>query len=225
MMPHQVNLYYTNWKLNFMELLFIGLIIGSVIAYAIFARFQWVGKKKTTTTQAIILKEKIRQVCKLISVEGDFAEIYHYESVKEKFFDVLLGKKKALILIDAKAHVGFNLSKISIETDENSKTLKLLNFPQPELLTIETDFKYYDKKEGWLNPFSSKDLTDINIEAKQYIIDKIPQSGLINEARKEALNTIVLAETLAASIGWKIDYSALELDDTLPEKKSTILIE
>ena len=208
-----------------MELLFIGLIIGTILAYAIFARFQWVGKKKKVSHQAVVLKEKIRQVCKLISVEGDFAEIYHYESVKDKFFDILLGKKKALILIDAKAHVGFNLSKLVIEADEKTKTLKLLQFPQPELLTIETDFKYYDKKEGWLNPFTSADLNEINKEAKQYIIDKIPQSGLINEARKEALNTIQLAENLTAAIGWKMDYTALELNDVLPEKEDSILIE
>ena len=208
-----------------MELLFIGLIIGTILAYAVFARFQWVGKKKKVSHQAVVLKEKIRQVCKLISVEGDFAEIYHYESVKDKFFDILLGKKKALILIEAKAHVGFNLSKLVIGADEKTKTLKLLQFPQPELLTIETDFKYYDKKEGWLNPFTSADLNEINKETKQYIIDKIPQSGLINEARKEALNTIQLAESLAAAIGWKMDYTALELNDVLPEKEDSILIE
>lgn len=208
-----------------MELLFVGLIIGTVVAYAIFARFQFVNKKKKTASQAVVLKEKIRQVCKLISVEGDFAEIYHYESVKDKFFDILLGKKKALILIDAKAHVGFNLSKITIETDENKKLLKLLHFPQPELLTIETDFKYYDKKEGWLNPFTSTDLNEINKEAKQYIVDKIPQSGLINEARKEALNTILLVENLAGSIGWKLDYSALELNDALPEETENKLLQ
>lgn len=208
-----------------MELLFIGLIAGTIIAYAIFARFQFVDKKKKIASQAVVLKEKIRQVCKLISVEGDFAEIYHYESVREKFFDILLGRKKALILIDAKAHVGFNLSKITIETSEKEKTVKLLHFPQPELLTIETDFKYYDKKEGWLNPFTSQDLNEINKEAKQYIIDKIPQSGLISEARKEALNTILLIENVAASIGWKIDYSALELNDAYLDQKDEVLIE
>ncbi|WP_010522615.1 DUF4230 domain-containing protein [Aquimarina agarivorans] len=208
-----------------MELLFIGLIAGTILAYLIFARFQWVGKKKRTATQALVLKDKIKQVCKLISVEGDFAEIYHYESVREKFFDILLGKKKALILIDAKAHVGFNLSKIKITSNPKTKVLKLTHFPQPELLTIETDFKYYDKKEGWLNPFTSKDLTEINKEAKQYIIDKIPQSGLINEARKEALKTILLAESLAESIGWKINYTALELPNKKTSEKDPVLIE
>lgn len=200
-----------------MELLFIGLAIGTVLAYVIFTRFSIAKKKKSVANQAVVLKEKIKKVCKLISVEGDFAEMYHYESVREKFFDILLGKKKALILIDAKAHVGFDLSKIQIVTDEKTKTLQLTHFPQPELLTIETDFKYYDKKEGWLNPFSTTDLNDINKEAKQYIIDKIPHSGLISEARKEALNTILLAESLAQAIGWKIDYSALELEDVQPK--------
>jgi len=204
-----------------MELLFIGLAIGTILAYAIFSRFQFVKKKKSVASQAVVLKDKIKKVCKLISVEGDFAEIYHYESVREKFFDILLGKKKALILIDAKAHVGFNLAKIKMETNEKTKTLKLTHFPQPELLTIETDFKYYDKKEGWLNPFSTGDLNEINKEAKQYIIDKIPESGLISEARKEALNTILLAENLAQSIGWKMDYSALELNDVAEIKEPT----
>lgn len=207
-----------------MELLFIGLAVGTVVAYLIFARFSFVRKKKNVASQAVVLKDKIKKVCKLISVEGDFAEIYHYESVREKFFDILIGKKKALILIDAKAHVGFNLSKIKIETDEKKKLLKLTHFPKPELLTIETDFKYYDKKEGWLNPFSTTDLNEINKEAKQYIIDKIPQSGLISEARKEALNTILLAESLAQSIGWKMDYSALELNDMQVIKEPTQIL-
>jgi len=209
-----------------LELLFIGLAIGIIVAYIIFARFSFVQKNKNVASQAIVLKEKIKKVCKLISVEGDFAEIYHYESVREKFFDILIGKKKALILIDAKAHVGFNLSKIQMETNEKVKTLKLTHFPQPELLTIETDFKYYDKKEGWLNPFSTKDLNEMNKEAKQYIIDKIPQSGLISEARKEALNTILLAESLAQSIGWKVDYSALKLNDVSEiEEPTQVLID
>jgi len=69
-----------------MELLFIGLLIGSILAYFIFARFSAVKRKAGIQTQSTILMEKIKSVCKLVTVEGDFAEIYHYESVKEKFF-------------------------------------------------------------------------------------------------------------------------------------------
>ncbi|MGY3794025.1 DUF4230 domain-containing protein [Aquimarina sp. 433] len=201
-----------------MELLFIGLLIGAILAYFIFARFSAVKKRASVQTQSTILMEKIRSVCKLVTVEGDFAEIYHYESVKEKFFNIIRGKKKALILIDAKAHVGFDLSKIKLESDTKNKKIILTQFPQAKLLTIETDFKYYDKKEGWLNPMTSNDLTDINQEAKQFIIDKIPQSGLIEAAGKELLTVISLMETVAESIGWKLDYSALELNHELDQK-------
>jgi len=195
-----------------MELLFIGLLGGAITAYFIFARFSAVKKKNAVKTQSTVLMEKIKSVCKLVTVEGDFAEIYHYESVKEKFFNLLTGTKKALILIDAKAYVGFDLSKIKMESDTKHKRIVITHFPQPKLLTIETDFKYYDKQEGWLNPFTSSDLTDLNKEAKQFIKDKVPQSGLMESAKTEALVAISLMETLAESIGWVLDYSTLKLD-------------
>ena len=81
-----------------MELLFIGLAFGSVVAYFLFLRFNTERKKGRTNTQSIILMEKIRTVCKFITVEGDFSEIYHYENVKDKWLNLILGKKKALIL-------------------------------------------------------------------------------------------------------------------------------
>ncbi|MHA7058789.1 DUF4230 domain-containing protein [Aquimarina sp. M1] len=202
-----------------MELLFVGLIAGSIIAYLIFSRFNIARRRAATRTQSTVLMEKIKRVCKLVTVEGDFAEIYHYESVRDKFLKALIGKKKALILIDAKAHVGFDLSKVKLESDTKNKRIIISKFPEPKLLTIETDFKFYDMKEGWLNPFTSTDITDISKEAKQFIKDKIPQSSLIDSAKQEALTAISLMETLAESIGWTLDYSALELNHDNDQKR------
>ncbi len=197
-----------------MEYLFIGLAIGAVVAYFIFMRFSGSSKREKTDTQSVILMEKIRSVCKFITVEGDFSEIFHYENVKDKWLNLLLGKKKALVLIEAKAHIGFDLTKVKMEANTKTKTIILTNFPQPELLTIETDFKYYDKREGWANPFTATDLTEINQEAKKQIVDKIPESGLFNEASKQALETIQLMEKLVETINWKLDYTALYAAET-----------
>ena len=202
-----------------MELLFVGLAVGAVITFFIFSKFNRSQKKEQIEKQSTVLIEKMRNVCKLVAVEGDFAEIYHYKSVQDKFFKLLIGQKKALILIDAKAHVGFDLTQIKIDSNKEHKIIKLTQFPQPKLLTIETDFKYYDKREGWLNPFTSTDLTEINREAKQHIVDKIPESGLLESAKKEALSAIQIMETLASSIGWTLDYKSLEQIDTQPQKK------
>ncbi|MAP80150.1 MAG: hypothetical protein CL526_03580 [Aequorivita sp.] len=195
-----------------MEYLFIGLAVGAIVAYFVFARFNGSSRKEKVDTQSVVLMEKIRSVCKFITVEGDFSEIFYYENVKDKWINLLLGKKKALVLIDAKAHIGFDLTKVKMEADTDNRTIILTNFPQPELLTIETDFKYYDKKEGWANPFTATDLTNINKEAKKHIVDKIPESGLFNEASNQALETIQLMEKLVETINWKLDYTALKVD-------------
>lgn len=195
-----------------MEFLFIGLAAGAVVSYFIFLSFNKDRSKLKTDEQSLVLMDQIKSVCKFITVEGDFSEIYHYENLKEKYLSLFLGKKKAIILINAKAHIGFDLSKIRMESDNRDKKIILTNFPQPELLTVETDFKYYDKREGWANPFTTSDLTDINRDAKKHIVDKIPQSGLFEKARKEALDTILLMEKIVETIGWKLDYTALTLE-------------
>lgn len=192
-----------------MELLFIGLAVGAIIAFFLYGAFSGKNRKTNREQQSVVLMEKIRAVCKFITVEGDFSEIYHYQNVKDKWLNLFLGSKKALVLIEAKAHVGFDLTKIKMQADNDKKTIYLDNFPQPELLSIETDFKYYDKKEGWANPFTSSDLTEINQQAKTYIVDKVPQSGLFDEASNQALETIQLMEKLVETINWKLDYSAL----------------
>ena len=195
-----------------MELLFIGLAAGAVAAYFIFSIFNKNRSMEKTNEQSVVLMDKIRSVCKFITVEGDFSEIYHYENLKEKYISLIFGKKKAIILINAKAHVGFDLSKIKMESDNEKKQIILTNFPEPELLTVETDFKYYDKREGWANPFTTSDLTDINRDAKKHIVDKIPESPLFEQARKDALKTVLLMENIVQTIGWKLDYSALILE-------------
>jgi hypothetical protein len=204
-----------------MELILLGFAGGAIIAYFILQKFSAPSRKDVTHKQSAILLEKIRSVCNVITVEGDFSEIYHYENIQKKWLNLLLGKKKALLLVDAKAHVGFDLTKIKMEANEVSKTIIITGFPQPELLSIDTNFRYYDKKEGWANPFTAADLTDITSEAKNYIVDKVPSSGLYIEASKLALETLELISQLAATIEWKVDYTALSLPE--PPSKNVLL--
>ncbi|WP_124978988.1 DUF4230 domain-containing protein [Nonlabens xiamenensis] len=200
-------------------LFFLGLALGAVVSFFAFKFFVKNGKSENTREQSVVLMEKIRSVCKFITVEGDFSEIYHYQNVKDKIANFLLGKKKAIILINAKAHIGFDLTKIEMESDPDTKTIRLMNFPQPQVMSIETDFSYYDKSEGWANYFTSDDLTEVTRNAKQHIIDKIPESGLMEQARKEAILAIKMMEGLADTIGWKLDYNALVLDAPLDSHK------
>lgn len=193
-----------------METFFI-IIISILVTLGLVTIFrQWKIKKKTNE-QSIVLLDKIKRVCKFITVEGDFAEIYHYEDVKEKFLKLISSRKKALVVINAKAHVGFDLSKVQMRSDLKSKTVVLSHFPQPEVLSIESDINYYDKQDGMFNKFEASDLTELHTKAKEHIMDKIPESGLYNVARLEALEAIQLIENLVQTIGWTLDYSALKI--------------
>lgn len=199
---------------------FLGIIIGVLTTVGVVTYLKSLRKQKLINSQSVLLLDKIKTVCKFITVEGDFAEIYHYEDAKEKFLKLISSKKKALIVINAKAHVGFDFSKVKLEANTNSKLVTLSHFPQPEILSIETDINYYDKKDGLFNKFEASDLTDLNTAAKQHIKDKIPESGLFQTAQNEALEAILLIETIVETIGWKLDYSALKIEEKKTPKIS-----
>ncbi len=192
---------------------FLGIIIGALLSLGAVTYLKSLNKQRLVKSQSVLLLDKIKNVCKFITVEGDFAEIYHYEDVKERFLKLVSSKKKALVVINAKAYVGYDLSKIILEADKNNKKIILQQFPQPEVLSIETNMNYYDKKDGYFNKFEASDLTELHQEAKKHIRDKITESVLIKAAQKEALQTILLMENIVETIGWKLDYTALKIED------------
>ena len=200
---------------------FLGLILGAILTYWIFSLFRKKKNKELTTHQSTVLLEKIKSVCKLISVEGDFAEIYKYENTKNRFMSLVTSKKKALVVIKAKAQIGYDLKKILMHADEGRRKIVLTNFPQPEVLSIEPELDFYDIKNGFFNAFTPDDLTALNQEAKKHIKEKIPESGLMETAKKEALEAVLLIEKIVETIGWELDYSALEID----EKQKALLKE
>lgn len=192
---------------------FLIIIISILVTLGIVTIYRQWRTKRVTNAQSLLLLDKVKRVCKFITVEGDFAEIYHYEDVKEKFLKLISSKKKALVVINAKAHVGFDFSKVKMTTNTKTKTVVLSHFPQPEILSIESDINYYDKKDGMFNKFDASDLTELHAQAKEHIREKVPESGLYNVAKMEALEAIQLIENLVQTIGWTLDYSALKIED------------
>ncbi|NNL01714.1 MAG: DUF4230 domain-containing protein [Eudoraea sp.] len=193
--------------------LLLGSVLGAILMYWMYSLFRIKRRKELTEHQSTIILEKIKSVCKLISVEGDFAEIYRYENKREHFMSLLSSKKKALIVINAKAQIGYDLKKVLMHADTDKKKIILSNFPQPEVLSIQPELEFYDIKNGFFNTFTPSDLTSLNQEAKKHVMEKIPESGLMDTARREALEAVLLIEKIVETIGWKLDYSALELSE------------
>jgi hypothetical protein len=198
--------------------IFLGIIIGVMLTYWFLTYYQYKSKEHKREAQAVILIEKIKSVCKLITVEGDFAEIYHYEDSRNRFLNMVTSKKKAILLVNATVHIGFDLSQIKLQANNKTQEIVLTQFPEPKVLTIETDVKYYDKKEGFFNKFEANDLTELNQAAKQFIVNKIPESGLLINAKKEAFDTILMIEKLIETSGWKLNYTNFSFQNKQTEK-------
>ncbi len=194
-----------------MEFVF-GLLIGSALILIVVWIYRKQFVKHRIEEQSVVLLEKIRNVSKMITVEGDFSEIMHFEDVKDVFLSLVSSKKKAIVLANAKVLIGFDMKKIRIQSSPNTKKLRLEYFPEPEIMSIETDIQYYDVKDGLFNKFAAADLSELNKKVKQNIQEKIPNSDLLLSANTKALETVKMIEQLVSTFGWQLDYSELQLN-------------
>jgi len=202
----------------------LGILVGSLFIGAVMLFYRNRFSKHKTEEQSVVLLEKIRNVSKMITVEGDFSEIIHFEDVKGVFLSLVKSKKKAIVLANAKVFIGFDMKKIKLQSKPNAKILVLEHFPEPEILSIETDIQYYDVKDGLFNKFAAADLSELNRRVKVNIEEKIPDSDLLISAKYKALETVKIIEQMVGTFGWKLDYKALKfIEKPQIEEKNKII--
>ncbi len=80
------------------------------------------------------------------------------------------------------------------EIDEVNRKVKLLDFPAPEILSTETNYKYYNIEEHFFNLFSKEDLAKIQQNGKKQVIEAAKKSHLpkIAEEQMKTLLTELL---------------------------------
>jgi len=184
------------------QLLFL-LIIGTFILAGLWVYMKnhmfEVRKAENTT----IVLEKIKTVTKLISVEGQFSELYNYkESYEYDFFNLF--SKKILLRVNARVSVGYDFEKVNISIDSLNKTVTLNELPQPEILSIDHDLDYYDISEGTFNSFTNEEYNMINRKAKELIASKAKNTPLLATAEKQKSEYISMMEMALQSAGWKL---------------------
>lgn len=153
-----------------------------------------------------VLLERIEKVFKIVMSEGYFTEIYNYQNDKN-FWQLFNDKKKALVIAKAKVLVGYDFGKMRFRVEEDTRKLVIEYFPEPEILSMDTDYKFYDIEQGWLNRFQSEDYTKILTEAKQAMQEKALQSDLPRLANNQLQFMMI---QLAAGLNWKVDMQLPE---------------
>ena len=188
----------------------LGFIVGALVLsiYYLFSKKSFF--KSKAKEQSVILLEKMKSVSKLITVEGNMNEIMHFQDEKSSMLNMVSSTKKAIIMANAKVFIGFDMKKMRFEANPNKREIKVLIFPEPEVLSMETHLDYYDIKNGLFNKFDATELTELNKKVKQNFKDKIPESDLFYNAKLKALDSLKIMEQMVDTFGWELKYDKIE---------------
>ncbi len=198
-----------------MEILFflVAIAIGGIAAWQV---FNWMYGKKLRDNkeqlrqESTLLLERIEKVFKVVVAEGYFTEIYDHNSKKE-YLGLFNVNKKALVISRAKVSVGFDFGRMKVRRDDASRKLIIEEFPQAEVLSIDTDYKFYDIDQGWLNKFNQDDYTNILNDAKKVMQEKALTSDLPKVANRQVG---LMMNQLAASMNWEVVFKQLPVSKT-----------
>ena len=182
----------------------LAFLLGALALYAFTAR-----PAATQTTEATVLLERIRNVTKLVTVEGDVSELYNstqsrnvtlYLPLPARFrFD-----KTATVQVRGKVLVGYDLEGLRVDVDETTRTVRLGNLPEPEILAIDHELIYRDLEESWFNTFTAADYSALNREAKDRLRDEALGSELMDAARARGNAILETIRLLAGGAGYAV---------------------
>lgn len=186
---------------NVIILLVLGLVLGALLMFLIFKASKAAKTSTTISESSHTIVESMKKVFKIVCAEGYFSEVYDYKESK-KYFSFIPAHKRALVIVKAKALIGFDFEKFVWETDEENKRIKLVSFPEPELFSIDTDYNYYSIEEEVFYKFSTADFKNIQTNAKK----QIEEAALKSDLRKIAAEQMrTLLTEVIVSKEWQLE--------------------
>lgn len=190
-------------------LLTIGLGLAFLLGIVSYASYRNSQDRQTSKQEATVLLERIRSVCKLVTVEGDVSELYNETMTKNVTLYLPLPTnfsfdKQATVQVTGTVLVGYNLEKVSFDLDVDRQTLTISNLPEPEILAIDHELSYRDLSESWFNSFKPADYTALNNNAKEMLRQKVTESDLLLEAKAQGLGVIESIQLLMEAAGYEV---------------------
>jgi len=147
--------------------------------------YTWNELKAKESSQ--VLLEKVKNVYKLVTVEGHFSEVYDYEDYWGYDFS-------------------YNLEEMIIEALPEKQQIVISKLPEPSIISIDHDLDYYDITEGTFNAFTKEDYNKLNTNAKEFIIQKATESELVETAKKQGNQALEMMAFMVENSGWELVY-------------------
>ncbi|MCF4101201.1 DUF4230 domain-containing protein [Gillisia sp. M10.2A] len=153
-----------------------------------------------------LIEKQLKNVGKLVVIEGTFAQVFSYKDSKRFYLDIFSARKKALIVVNAKVSVAYDLSKLKTEVDAKKKTVRITYIPKEEI-SINPNIQYYDVTQDYLNQFEAEDYNKIQKRIQASLKEKIEKSSLKSNAQNRLVSELQKIYILTNSMGWTLEYN------------------
>lgn len=182
---------------------------GFIVALALFAGFWYFFQSKSEREElrasSELIQKQVNQVGKLIVIEGYYSKVFTFKNSQNLFLNLWTSDKKALVVVNAKATVEYDLRQLQTEIDEANKTLILKKIPEP-ILNIYPEIEYYDVTQDYFNAFDAADYNKIKNSVSAQMRSQIEKSDLMENSRDRLMAELTNFYVLTNSLGWTLMY-------------------
>ncbi|WBX71542.1 DUF4230 domain-containing protein [Tenacibaculum retecalamus] len=168
------------------------------------AKFWYEKKEEKHQKEEIkVVLNGIQNLSKLVVSEGVFSEMYSFSDTKKYLYDYLSFEKKAILSVNAKVEVGYDLSKLEIQIDSIGRRIIINKIPKEEVL-ISPDIQYFDLQQSQFNTFSKTEFNKLNAKAIEKIQSTITVSKLQKDAKVRLLEELSKIYQLSKIYNWSV---------------------
>ncbi|MBH13413.1 MAG: hypothetical protein CMF37_10865 [Leeuwenhoekiella sp.] len=188
-------------------------ILILLLGYFTYQYFDAQQEKREQLIEATNLIEKeIKNVGKLVVTEGSFAQVFTYKNSKQ-IFNLVEANKKALVVINAKVTIAYDLRALETEVDPANKTITIKKIPAPEI-NINPDIEYYDVSQDYLNQFEASDYNKIKQRVMTTVRQKVESSELPQNAENRLLAELANIYVVTNTLGWTLQYNTTPINSS-----------
>lgn len=189
------------FKIVFSFFIVLFFMFMGVVVY----QFTWGKSTIQVEYNSDLIQEQLKNVSKLIVTEATYTQVMTYEDQQKYLLNLVSFTKKAVVIVNAKATVEYDLTQLQYQIDEERKVVQLVHIPEPEL-HIYPDYKLYDVETSTFNPFTGADYNKINAKIKEDLRRKIEQSSLKSNAENRLTSELGKLLVVTNMMGWRLEY-------------------
>ena len=191
------------------------IVFGVILTLLVVFTLRYCDNKRNDGLEeaSALIEQQVKNVGKLVVTEGNFSQVFTYEDSKKFYLDIFSARKKALIVVNAKVSIAYDLRQLQTEVDTENKVITIKNIPKEEI-SINPDIEYYDVSQDYLNQFEAKDYNKIKKRIDQLIEKKIEASDIKQNAKNRLISELSNIYILTRSLGWTLKY-----EDRIIEKE------